>query len=166
VILAAATRAPALVSVMLAAMVQEHERGLGGWHAEWETLPEICTLTGGALAQAVVVVEGLQVDASRMESNLGLTRGLVLAEAIAMALGDKLGKPRAHALIEELSARAVAESKPLRDVLAADARVTAQLSAADLDRLLDPRNYLGQARALVARALAARNGEGDGAADD
>ena len=164
--LAAAARIPALVSVMLAAMVQEHERGLGGWHAEWETLPEICTLTGGALAQAVTMVEGLQVDAARMASNLGLTRGLVLAEAVAMALGDKLGKPRAHALIEELSARAVSENRPLRDVLAADARVTAQLSAADLERLLDPRNYLGQARALVARALAARNGEGNGAADD
>ena len=164
--LAAAARVPALVSVMLAAMVQEHERGLGGWHAEWETLPEICTLTGGALAQAVAMVEGLQVDAARMASNLGLTRGLVLAEAVAMALGDKLGKPRAHALIEELSARAVSENRPLRDVLAADARVTAQLSAADLERLLDPRNYLGQARTLVARALAARNGEGHGAADD
>ena len=38
VVLAAAIRVPALVSVMLTAMVQEHERGLGGWHAEWETL--------------------------------------------------------------------------------------------------------------------------------
>jgi 3-carboxy-cis,cis-muconate cycloisomerase len=48
-ILAAATRVPGLVSTMLSAMVQEHERGLGGWHAEWESLPEICTLTLGAL---------------------------------------------------------------------------------------------------------------------
>jgi 3-carboxy-cis,cis-muconate cycloisomerase len=165
-ILSAATRVPALVSVMLAAMVQEHERGLGGWHAEWETLPEICALTGGALAQAIAMIEGLQVDASRMASNLELTRGLILAEAVAMALADKLGKAQAHALIEEASARALAERKSLRESLAADARVTAHLSAADLERLLDPRNYLGQAQALVARALAARNGEGDGAADD
>ena len=41
VTLAAATKIPALVSVMLAAMPQEHERGLGLWQAEWETLPEI-----------------------------------------------------------------------------------------------------------------------------
>jgi 3-carboxy-cis,cis-muconate cycloisomerase len=164
-ILSAATRVPALVSVMLAAMVQEHERGLGGWHAEWETLPEICTLTGGALAQAIAMVEGLQVDASRMASNLELTRGLILAEAVAMALADKLGKAEAHALIEEASAAALAGRKSLREVLAADARVTAQLSVAELERLLDPRNYLGQARALVTRALAARNGEDDGAAD-
>ena len=39
--LAAAVRAPGLVSTMLAAMPQEHERGLGGWQAEWDTLPEL-----------------------------------------------------------------------------------------------------------------------------
>ena len=44
VILSAATRVPGLVSTMLSAMVQEDERGLGGWHAEWETLPEIVML--------------------------------------------------------------------------------------------------------------------------
>jgi 3-carboxy-cis,cis-muconate cycloisomerase len=165
-ILSAATRVPALVSVMLAAMVQEHERGLGGWHAEWETLPEICALTGGALAQAIAMIEGLQVDAPRMASNLELTRGLILAESVAMALAEKLGKREAHALVEEASASALAGSRSLREVLAADARIAAHLSAADLERLLDPRNYLGQARQLVARALAGRNGEGDGAADD
>jgi 3-carboxy-cis,cis-muconate cycloisomerase len=165
-ILSAATRVPALVSVMLAAMVQEHERGLGGWHAEWETLPEICALTGGALAQAIAMIEGLQVDAPRMASNLELTRGLILAESVAMALAEKLGKREAHALVEEASVSALAGRRSLREVLAADARIAAHLSAADLERLLDPRNYLGQARQLVARALAGRNGEGDGAADD
>ena len=61
VVLAAAIRVPALVSVMLAAMVQEHERGLGGWHAEWETLPEIFLLAAGALAHLAQVVDGLEV---------------------------------------------------------------------------------------------------------
>lgn len=159
VILAAATRVPALVSVMLSAMVQEHERGLGGWHAEWETLPDICTLTAGALAQAVVIVEGLQVDPARMAANLNLTHGLILAEAVAMALGEKLGKAAAHAIVEEASTRAIAGRRPLGDVLAADARVAAHLSAQDLERLLDPRNYLGLATRLIERALAARSGE-------
>jgi 3-carboxy-cis,cis-muconate cycloisomerase len=34
VVLAAATRIPGLVASTLGAMVQEEERGLGGWHAE------------------------------------------------------------------------------------------------------------------------------------
>ena len=156
VMLSAATRVPALVSVMLAAMVQEHERGLGGWHAEWETLPEICTLAAGALAQSIAVVEGLQVDAKRMATNLDLTGGSILAEAVSMALAGKLGKSAAHALVEDASARAASEHRSLRDALGADARVTAQLSTAELDRLLDPRHYLGESQRLVARALAAR----------
>ena len=166
VMLAAAARIPALVSVMLAAMVQEHERGLGGWHAEWETLPEICTLTAGALAQAIAVVEGLQIDPAKMTANLEITNGLILAEAVAMALAEKLGKMKAHQLVEEASARAVRERKHLREILAADSRVTAHVSPAELDRLLDPRGYTGQAERLVARALAARSGRRDGAADD
>jgi 3-carboxy-cis,cis-muconate cycloisomerase len=141
---------------MLAAMVQEHERGLGGWHAEWETLPEICTLTAGALAQAIVMIEGLEVDAKRMASNLELTRGLILSEAVSSALADKLGKAQAHALVEATSMRALAEDKSLLEVLQADSRVTAQLLPNDLERLLDPRHYLGEAERLVARALAAR----------
>ena len=165
VILAAAARVPALVSVMLSAMVQEHERGLGGWHAEWETLPDICTLTAGALAQAIAIVEGLQIDPARMAANLDLTHGLILAEAVAMALGEQVGKARAHAIVEEASAQAISGRRPLGDVLAADARVAAHLSARDLERLLDPRNYLGLAKRLIGRALAARRGEGDGAAD-
>ena len=155
-ILSAATRVPALTAIMLGAMVQEHERGLGGWHAEWDTLPEICALTAGALSQAVVIVAGLQVDAARMQKNLDLTRGLIVAEAVSMALGDKLGKSEAHSLVEEASKRSVAQGKSLRDVLQADARVTAHLSTSDLERLTDPRHYLGEAERLVARALAAR----------
>ncbi len=165
VILAAATRLPGLVSVMLAAMVQEHERGLGGWQAEWETLPEICTLAGGALAQTIALVEGLEVDSARMAVNLDSSGGVILAEAVTMALGAKLGRMEAHELMQEASARAARERRHLRDVLVSDGRVSAHLSSEDLDRLLDPRNYTGQAEALVARALAAHREQGDGAAD-
>src|SRR5690606_40946030 len=62
VLIGAATRVPGLVSTLFAAMPQEHERSLGLWHAEWETLPEICCLVSGALAQALIVVPGLEVD--------------------------------------------------------------------------------------------------------
>ena len=156
VLLAAAVRVPPLVATMLAAMVQEHERGLGGWHAEWETLPEICELTAGALSHAISVVEGLEVDAAAMSANIEISRGLVLAEAVSMALGESIGRLEAHQLLEELTERAAREERHLRDVLAEDARVRAHLSAADLDRLLDPRHYTGQASLWVERALGAR----------
>src|ERR1700675_2884648 len=56
IILAAATRIPGLVATMLTAMLQEDERGLGGWHTEWETLPEIVCLTAGAVHQLATLV--------------------------------------------------------------------------------------------------------------
>ncbi|WP_277052561.1 3-carboxy-cis,cis-muconate cycloisomerase [Zestomonas thermotolerans] len=154
VLIGAATRAPGLVATMLAAMPQEHERSLGLWHAEWETLPELCCLVSGALQQALQLVPGLEVDAARMRANLDLTRGLVLAEAVSIALAQRIGRDAAHHLLEQCCKQAVKEGAHLRAVLGANAEVTARLSAAELDQLLDPAHYLGQARRWVARALA------------
>jgi 3-carboxy-cis,cis-muconate cycloisomerase len=163
VVLAAAIRVPALVSVMLSAMVQEHERGLGGWHAEWETLPEICTLTAGALAHTTTTISGLEVDAKRMAANLDITHGLVLAEAVSMALAEHVGKLSAHELVEHACQASVAQRTPLLAILEADARVRAHLSSGELQHLLDPTNYTGQASAFIERVLAARNGHAAGA---
>lgn len=154
VLIGAATRVPGLVSTLFAAMPQEHERSLGLWHAEWETLPEICCLVSGALRQAQVIAEGLEVDAARMRRNLDLTQGLVLAEAVSIVLAQRLGRDTAHHLLETCCKRAVAEQRQLRDVLGDNPQVTAELSADELDRLLDPAHYLGQARVWVARAVA------------
>ena len=157
VVLAAATKVPALVSMMLSAMVQEHERGFGNWHAEWETLPEICMLSAGALAQVVQMIEGLEIDTARMRDNLDATNGLILAEAVSAALAPKLGREAAHGLIEQACRRAGAQNKPLRDIVAKDANARKHLSSSDLDRLFDPANYLGVAEQFVDRVLAARS---------
>ncbi|MBH3338146.1 3-carboxy-cis,cis-muconate cycloisomerase [Pseudomonas mendocina] len=153
VLIGAATRAPGLVATMLAAMPQEHERSLGLWHAEWETLPELCCLVSGALQQALLVVPGLEVDAARMRENLELTQGLVLAEAVSIALAQRIGRDAAHHLVEQCCRQAVQEGAHLRAVLGANAEVAAELSAEELDRLLDAAHYLGQARRWVERAI-------------
>jgi 3-carboxy-cis,cis-muconate cycloisomerase len=153
---AAALRVPGLVSVMLSAMVQEHERAAGGWHAEWETLPEIFRLAAGALAHVREIVAGLEVDAARMRKNLDATAGLILAEAVTMALAKKVGRDGAHKTIEQACRRAVEEKRHLREILLTDAGVTPHLTAADLDRLFDPANYLGSAVQLVEQLLAQR----------
>jgi 3-carboxy-cis,cis-muconate cycloisomerase len=154
VLIATATRAPGLVATLLAAMPQEHERSLGLWHAEWDTLPELCCLVSGALEQAIGFAQGMEVDAGRMGRNLQLTQGLVLAEAVSIVLAQRLGRDTAHHLIEQCCKRAVAEQRHLRAVLGADDQVAAQLSPSELDRLLDPAHYLGQAERWVKRAVA------------
>ncbi|MGE8499888.1 MAG: 3-carboxy-cis,cis-muconate cycloisomerase [Pseudomonas sp.] len=154
VLIAAATRAPGLVATMLSAMPQEHERSLGLWHAEWETLPELCCLVSGALQQALIAVPALEVDTARMGANLELTQGLVLAEAVSIALAQRIGRDAAHHLIEQCCRQAITEQRHLRAVLGDNAEVSAHLNAAELDRLLDPAGYLGQAQRWVARAVA------------
>jgi 3-carboxy-cis,cis-muconate cycloisomerase len=152
--LAAATIAPNLAATIFAAQIQDHERSAGPWHAEWPTLPTLLLVTSGALAAIVDIAEGLEVDTVRMRANLDATGGLIMAEAVAMALAEKIGKSDAHHLIEALSKKAVAEKKHLRDILANDSAIAAQLGAARLAELFEPMAYQGASQALIDRLLA------------
>ena len=155
--LAAATMAPNLAATIFAAQVQDHERSAGPWHAEWPTLPTLLLVTSGGLAAIVDIAEGLEVDVARMRLNLDATGGLIMAEAVTMALAEKIGKSDAHHLIEAASKKAVAEKKHLRDVLSADAGITAQLGADGIAGLLEPMAYQGTSQALIDRLLASLN---------
>jgi 3-carboxy-cis,cis-muconate cycloisomerase len=154
-ILANANQVPALASALLSAMPQEHERGLGGWQAEWNILPELVRRAGGALHQTRAIIDGLQFDTARMSQNLDVTRGLIFAEAVAAALAKQSGKQEAHKLVEECCRRAVAEKKHLREILAGTAEIKSRLSSAELDSLFQPLNYLGVANEFIDRTIAA-----------
>jgi 3-carboxy-cis,cis-muconate cycloisomerase len=152
-VLAAAVRVPGLAATMLSGMVQEHERALGGWQAEWDTLPEIMRLSAGALRQLGDVAAGLNVDAARMRANLDATHGQIMAEAVTLALGADIGRMAAHELVERACRAASESGRHLRDVLKQDPEVSAHLGAADIDRLLDPAGHTGAAAAFVERVL-------------
>jgi 3-carboxy-cis,cis-muconate cycloisomerase len=151
---ACARQVHALASTLSAGLAQEHERAGGAWQAEWQPLTGALALTGGAAAGVREVLEGLEVDAARMLANLGATDGQVMAEAATFALADRAGRPAAYTLVGEASRRAAAAGRSLREELAADPDVAAQLSPEELDAALDPRGYLGSARLFVDRALA------------
>jgi 3-carboxy-cis,cis-muconate cycloisomerase len=154
VVLAAATRIPGLVATLLSAMPQEEQRGLGGWHAEWETLPDIVRLSGGALHHLVEMLPGLEVDTQRMRHNLGLTNGLIFAEAVAMALGDRMGKMPAHLVVEATCKKAREQNRHLKDMLREESGLRGHLTPADLESLFDVRNYLGSADEFIRRVVA------------
>jgi 3-carboxy-cis,cis-muconate cycloisomerase len=153
-ILAIATRLPGLVSTMLAAMPQEHERALGGWLAEWETLPEILQLTAGALAQLRQILGGLQVNTERMRVNLEVTGGQIYAESVSTALAKKIGHAAAHQVIERACRKAMEERRHLRDVVTGDSDITTHLPAAELAALFDPGQHIRAAARRVDHALA------------
>jgi 3-carboxy-cis,cis-muconate cycloisomerase len=151
--LAAATRVPGLVATMLAAALQEHERGLGNWPAEWDTLPQIVELTGSALVALAEVVSGLSIDAARMRANIDLTHGQLFAEAAQMALAPRLGRDVAHKLVTEVCRRAAAEGRNVGDVLAESPQARDVLDAVQLAALFDPARYLGSNDAYIDRVL-------------
>jgi len=152
-VLSAATRVPGLVATMLSAMPNEHERALGGWQAEWETLPEIVSLSAAALAQLSSVTAGLQVDTERMRSNIDASRGMVMAEAIVIELAHGSGRAQSHQLVEAACRKAYSQQQDLLTVLQAEPQVTDVLSKDRLAQLFDPLSYIGQAGAYVDRVL-------------
>jgi len=149
VALAAGQRVPHRVAALLGAMAQEHERGLGGWQAELAEWAALYAGVHGALHALAQAAPGLQVDAARMRANIDALHGLASAEAASMRVAQVVGKPRAQALLESLSRRVVAESRPLADLLreavTADETLRGALGPQDIEPLFDP-----QAAALAA----------------
>jgi 3-carboxy-cis,cis-muconate cycloisomerase len=141
--LAAANRVPGLVATFLSGMTQEHERGVGGWHAEWPAVTAVIQSTGVAVASIVEAAEGLVVDEGRMRANIDATRGVVFAERAVMMLGSSLGRDGAHQVLEDATKRSVAERRRLVDVLADIPEVTRHLSPEALRDLDSPESYLG-----------------------
>jgi 3-carboxy-cis,cis-muconate cycloisomerase len=153
VVLSAAIRVPGLVATLLTAMVQEHERGLGNWQAEWETLPEVFRLTANALDRTLEIARGMHVDSAKMAANLKASLGLPLAEAVSVALAAHVGRERAHDLIQQASQRAVGAGRHLGEILQEDAEICKHLNASDIERLMDPGDYLGSSRIFISRVL-------------
>jgi 3-carboxy-cis,cis-muconate cycloisomerase len=153
VAIAAAVRAPGLVATMLSAMPQEHERGLGGWQAEWTTLPELVLLTAGASRAVATLLEHLQIDQNRMRANLEATAGLIASEAVAMALAVHLGRHEAHRLVARAAQRARSLGCTFADALSADETAARYFSRADVERLVSFEPYVRAARAAVERVI-------------
>jgi 3-carboxy-cis,cis-muconate cycloisomerase len=152
--LAAAVRAPGLVATVLSAMPQEHERAVGGWQAEWESIPELVVVAADAAAAIADAVEHLVVDPARMRSNLDASGGVILAEAVAMRLARDLGKQEAHARVERAVRRAVDDGRRFADLLADDPQISLIIDRRAIEDLLSPEKYLGASSSFIADVLA------------
>jgi 3-carboxy-cis,cis-muconate cycloisomerase len=156
-VLAAATRVPALASAFLTGMVQEHERGLGGWHAEALTVAEVVQSSGSAVLAAADLVEQLEVDADRMRSNIAATRGVIFAERATSLLAPTLGREAAARIVTRAIEGTSRGDATFAAALRADpdgAPVLGQIAAA-LDQ---PEDYLGAAETFRRRLLGDEKG--------
>jgi 3-carboxy-cis,cis-muconate cycloisomerase len=149
-ILANANRTPNLVATLLTAMSQEHERSAGMWHSEWEVLTELMLLTAGTVEKGIELMEGLEVDKKRMLANLEITKGLIYAENISLALSHKMGKNQAHEFVEKACKLAIQQGKHLKIVLQ-----EMNNEWDNLDELFNPENSIGNSLEIIESILAA-----------
>jgi 3-carboxy-cis,cis-muconate cycloisomerase len=146
--LAAAYRVPGLVASFLSAMVQEHERAVGGWQSEWPIVASVVQSTGSAASSLAEVAEGLSVDAARMRQNIANTKGRIFAERVMMLLAAELGRDVALKLLEDTIQKSIAQNKNLSKVLAESPEVSSRLDRSLLDEIEIPEQYLGSAEAF------------------
>jgi adenylosuccinate lyase len=159
-IVAAAAEVRALVPLALEAMQTEHEADRATSLMMSRAITEACSHTGDILVRLPVLIGGMQLFPERMRHNLDLSGGLIMAEAVMLALGKTLGRQRAHDVVYEAAQTAATSGQKFRDLLLEDAAVRERLTPAEIDALLDPASYVGVAPvyarqgAVRARAVA------------
>jgi 3-carboxy-cis,cis-muconate cycloisomerase len=151
--LAASVRMPGLVSSFLTGMSQEHERGLGGWHAEWSTVAAIVQTVGSALDTLTRVVESIDVDPRRMRANIAATGGAVFAERAVILLSRSLGRDAAGRIVADALETARRDGRSFASALSATSEAAAVLTADELLTLDQPEDYLGSAERFRRRLL-------------
>src|SRR5690606_4455873 len=143
-----------LVAVMLGSLVADHERATGPGHAEWLAMPQIFALSSGVLRNTLDIAGGLEIDPARMRANLDATQGLILAERVMMALAPAIGRQEAHDRVEAICRAVLRGEGTFAELLRRDAVCAARLSSDEVDRLLDPAGYTGEADRFIDRVLA------------
>ncbi len=153
-VLACAHRLPGLVATMLAAMTQEHERAVGGWHVESATLTDAVQASAAAVAAMADVLETLTVDDAAMARNIDATRGVIFAERLTLHLAPVLGRRRAVQLVKAAVEETARSGRTFADVVASTPDLAAVIDASERDSLFRVDTYLGSAEVFRARLLA------------
>jgi adenylosuccinate lyase len=152
-IIAAAADIRAQVPLALEAMQTEHEADRTTTLMIDTAESRACIATGDMLARLVQVIKGLKLDPQRMRKNLDLSGGLILAEAVMLTLGAKLGRQHAHDVVYDAAQAAFVENKVFGDLLSADPRVTECLDVKGIAKLMDPTEYCGLSAMLAREAV-------------
>ena len=121
-----------------------HERDLTNTSAERFVIPEACILVDYVLYLMTNILAGLWVNEERMRKNINLTQGRAMSEAVMIALvGKGVGRQEAHEILRKLAIKSQAEKQSFKKILQEDKIVRAHLSEREIDKALNPRNYLG-----------------------
>jgi len=135
-----------LVAPTLENVVTWHERDLTQSSAERFIIPEACILIDHMLFSMSNVAANLYVDEQRMLKNIELTQGRALSEAVMVALARKgMSRQEAHEHLRKLAIKSKRDKRHFREILVKDEAVSGKLNEREIDKALNPRNYLGTA---------------------
>lgn len=130
------------------------ERDLTNSSCERILFPEAFIFTDHLLTLTARILEGLSIRFDQVEKNLNLLSGLNMAESVMVELAKRgVGRQKAHEIMRSSSMRAVEEGLTLAEVLAGEETVSGILSSDEIERLLDPHQYIGTAVEQVDRLL-------------
>jgi 3-carboxy-cis,cis-muconate cycloisomerase len=153
IIIAAARMNAGLVATLHNAQIQEHERATHGWQLEWLALPQMIILTGGALKHASEMALSLRVDVQTMQRNIARANDIVLAEAAVFRLSAVIGREAAETLVKRACAHAIAENRPLIEIVRLLGGESIGAGVIDWDALARPENYLGETAKIIDQIL-------------
>jgi adenylosuccinate lyase len=146
---------PALENIPL-----EHERDLTNSSAERVIFPESFILVDYMLREMIKILNGLEFNYDNIQKNLEKTKGLIMTEHLMIGLVKKgIGRQEAHELLRRCSMKVLKENKTLKEVLLKNDVIKKNFTEEELNRYLDPKNYLGTAVEQVENVIKVLRGE-------
>jgi adenylosuccinate lyase len=143
-----------LVSPALENIPTWHERDLTQSSCERFVIPEECILIDYMLILMTKVLNGLEIKEERMRKNMEITQGRMMSEAVMLALAKKgLGRQKAHELTRELAIKSHNEQRAFKQVLMENSTVNQLLNQTEIEKVMNPHNYLGTATKQIELAI-------------
>jgi adenylosuccinate lyase len=131
-------------------MILWHERDLTNSSAERFIVPHVFVLTDEILTKTNEVFSNLVVRPANMRRNIESSNGLIMAEAVMIALvGKGIGRQDAHAIVRKASLDVEKNGLNLMETLLAVKTIKGVISEKELTKVMDPRNYVGMAPKIV-----------------
>ena len=130
-----------------------HERDISHSSVERVALPDATILLDYMLVKFTGLVDELVVRADRMAENVERGLGLHASSRVLLALVEQggLSREEAYAIVQRNALRAADERRPLADVLALDAELTAAISMHTLAACFDDAHLLRNVPTVIAR---------------
>ena len=139
--LARLLRADAMVG--LENMALWHERDISHSSAERFVFERAFGVAAYATRTLATVLDGLEVDADRMASNLGMLGGMVYSEALLLAMVAKgADRQEAYRLVQSAAQRSAGGDRAFGAELRADAGVAEWLTSEEIERAMDLEHHL------------------------